>query len=158
MITVRPVTKNDKAWIESVLKKWWGSTSIVTRSRLFNATALPGFLAILKKTRVGLVIYTITGKECKIVTLNSLRSGKGIVTRLVNEVKRVAIEAHCTRLWGITTNDNMHALLFYQKKGFVLMAVHRNALEQARRLKKEIPLIGQNGILLRDEIELEMLL
>ena len=57
-----------------------------------------------------------------------------------------------------TTNDNLNALRFYQKRGFVLVAVHRNAMEQARKLKPEIPLIGNDGIPLRDEIELEMLL
>ncbi|MCG0275770.1 MAG: hypothetical protein L5655_06315 [Thermosediminibacteraceae bacterium] len=45
---------------------------------------------------------------------------------------------------------------FYQKRGFLLVAVHRNALEQARKLKPEIPLIGIDGIPLRDEIELEL--
>ena len=45
---------------------------------------------------------------------------------------------------------------FYQKRGFVLVAVHRNALAESRRLKPEIPLIGIDDIPLRDEIELEM--
>jgi hypothetical protein len=64
----------------------------------------------------------------------------------------------CTRLWLITTNDNLHALRFYQKRGFMLVAVHRNAVEQSRKLKPEIPLYGKDGIPIRDEIELEMLL
>ena len=33
-----------------------------------------------------------------------------------------------------------------------------NALEQSRKLKPEIPLIGNDGIPLRDEIELEIML
>jgi len=158
LITVRPIQKNDKDWIADVLKKWWGSTSIVTRGRLIDARVLPGFLAILKKARVGLVTYTIRGNECEIVTLNSLRSGKGIGARLVEEVKHIARSSRCTRLFVITTNDNMQALQFYQRHGFTLVAVHRNALEHARRLKKEIPLIGRDGIPLRDEIELDLLL
>jgi len=58
----------------------------------------------------------------------------------------------------MTTNDNTAALRFYQKWGFLLVAVHRNAVEQARKLKPEIPLTGIDGIPLRDEIELEVLL
>jgi len=46
----------------------------------------------------------------------------------------------------------------YQQRGFVLAAIHRNALEQSRKLKPEIPLVGSDGISLRDEIELEMML
>jgi hypothetical protein len=64
--------------------------------------------------------------------------------------------ANCKRL--ITTNDNLNALRFYQKRGLALVAVHRNALEESRRIKPEIPLIGSDGIPLRDEIELEIML
>ncbi len=52
----------------------------------------------------------------------------------------------------------MNALRFYQKRGFVLVAIHRDALDISRKLKPEIPLIGNDGIPLRDEIELEMIL
>jgi ribosomal protein S18 acetylase RimI-like enzyme len=55
-------------------------------------------------------------------------------------------------------NDNLHALRFYQKRGFVLVALHRNALEASRKLKPEIPLVGIDGIPIRDEIELELVL
>jgi hypothetical protein len=64
--------------------------------------------------------------------------------------------ANCTRF--ATTNDNLNALRFYQKRGFVLVSVHRNAVIKSRQLKPEIPLTGNDGIPLRDEIELEMLL
>jgi len=155
-ITVRPITKNDKEWIARVITHWWGSTDVVTRGKLLSVTTLPGFLAVLKEKPVGVVTYKITGRECEIVTLNSLRSGKGIGSRLLDEVKKVALSSRCTRLWVITTNDNMRALRFYQRQGFFLVAVHRNALERSRFMKKEIPLIGQDGVPLRDEIELEM--
>jgi len=70
----------------------------------------------------------------------------------------MAMNAECRRLWLITTNDNLRALGFYQKRGMTLVAVYRNAMEAARRLKPQIPMIGQNGIPLKDEIELEMVL
>ncbi len=52
----------------------------------------------------------------------------------------------------------MRALRFYQKRGFVLVAVHRDAVAAARALKPEIPLIGEDGIPIRDELELELAL
>lgn len=64
----------------------------------------------------------------------------------------------CQRVFLITTNDNLNALGFYQKRGFELVAVHRGAVNESRKAKPSIPLIGYDGILLRDEIELEMLL
>ena len=158
LITVRPIIKNDKEWIARVITQWWGSTDVVTRGKLLSVTTLPGFLAVLKEKPVGVVTYKITGRECEIVTLNSLRRAKGIGARLLDEVKKVALSSRCKRLLVITTNDNMRALRFYQRQGFFLVAVHRNALKRSRLLKKEIPLIGQDGIPLRDELELEILL
>lgn len=82
----------------------------------------------------------------------------GIGSALLDAVKDIAVSDQCKRLWLITTNDNTAALRFYQKRGFSLVAVHRDALEQLRRLKPEIPLFGIDGIPLRDEIKLELLL
>ncbi len=107
---------------------------------------------------MGLVTYNITGVSCEIVTINSARPSSGVGTALIEAVKNVALQSGCKRIWLITTNDNMNALRFYQKRGFVLVAVHKNALEVSRRLKPEISLIGNDGIPLRDEIELEMIL
>jgi len=61
-------------------------------------------------------------------------------------------------MWLITTNDNTRALRFYQKRGFHLVAVYPNSLNESRRLKPQIPIIGIDGIPLRDEIELEITL
>ena len=77
---------------------------------------------------------------------------------LVLAARDIAIQSNCTRLWLITTNDNIPALIFYQNRGFNLVAIHKNALEFSRRLKPEIPMIGLDGIPIRDEIELEMML
>ena len=82
----------------------------------------------------------------------------GIGTALIDAVRSVAVANKIRRLWLITTNDNIEALRFYQRRGFSLVTIHRNALEESRKLKAEIPAIGSNGIPLRDELELEMLL
>ena len=58
----------------------------------------------------------------------------------------------------ITTNDNLRALGFYQKRGFILNKVFFDSIQQARKLKPEIPIKNENGILIRDEIELKFLL
>jgi len=102
--------------------------------------------------------YRIEGDQCEITTLNSLVEKEGIGASLIDAVRDVAVAARCKRLWLITTNDNTAALHFYQKRGFVLAALHPNALEKSRKLKPEIPLTGIDGIPLRDEIELELTL
>jgi ribosomal protein S18 acetylase RimI-like enzyme len=111
-----------------------------------------------KEKPVGLITYEIVGDRCEIITLNSLAEGKGVGSALINAVRKIAIKAKCKRLWLITTNDNTAALRFWQKRGFKISAFHRNAVEQSRQLKPEIPLTGNNGIPIRDEIELDMVL
>jgi hypothetical protein len=69
-----------------------------------------------------------------------------------------ARKRNCWRVFLITTNDNLNALGFYQKRGFELVAIHRGAVNESRKVKPSIPLIGDNNIPLRDEIELELVL
>jgi DNA-3-methyladenine glycosylase I len=155
---IRPISEGDREWIARLLAQWWAGTKIVTRGKLHHAEKLPGFIAVQKGKPAGLITYEITGKDCEIVTMNSLVEGKGAGSALIGAIKKIAINAGCKRLWLITTNDNTKALRFYQKRGFKLVAIHREAIEQSRKLKPEIPLTGNDGIPIRDEIELEMAL
>ena len=80
----------------------------------------------------------------------------GAGTALIEAVEQLAARHGCARLWVITTNGNVDAPRFYQRRGFQLAAVHRGAVDDSRsRLKPEIPVTGAYGIPLRDEIELE---
>ena len=155
---IRPVSKDDKAWVISLLAEWWAGPRVVTRGKLHHPEELPGFIAVQKAKPAGLITYNINGRECEVVTMNSLIERIGIGSALIDAVKNTVIKAGCIRLWLITTNDNTHALRFYQKYGFSLVAVHRNAIEKDRLLKPEIPLTGNDGIPIRDEIELEIVL
>jgi hypothetical protein len=51
----------------------------------------------------------------------------------------------------ITTNSNINALRFWQKRGFRLVHIYLGALEESRKLKPIIPLIDDNGIPIREE-------
>ncbi len=102
----------------------------------------------------GLITYTLRGQECEITSLNSVEEGKGIGTALIQAVEDAARAHGCSVLKLTTTNDNLKALGFYQKRGFVLSRLLPDAVTRARALKPEIPLIGYAGIPIRDEIEL----
>jgi ribosomal protein S18 acetylase RimI-like enzyme len=153
---VRPTIEADKDWITSFLEKHWGSTRAVTRNRLFFANENPGYVAIKDDKPIGLITYELLGDECEITTLNSLTEQKGIGTALINAVKDTALQAGCSRLLVITTNDNTHAIRFYQRYGFTIATIYPNSMEEARKIKPEIPLTGNDGIPLRDEIEFEI--
>ncbi len=145
-----------KAWARKLLEDNWASCSVVSRGRIHRADLLPGFVAAINNNPLGLLTYHVSVREFEIVTLNSLREGIGIGTLLVDAARASARQAGCKRLWLITTNDNLAAVRFYQKRGFELVAVHRGAVEESRKLKPEIPKTGRNGIPIRDEIELEI--
>ena len=156
--TIRPIKADDHEWVAQFFFDHWNSDKAISRGVIYFPQDLPGFVALYQSEKVGLVTYNITGVSCEIVTINSIRPSLGVGTALIHAVRDIAIKSGCKRLWFITTNDNMNALRFYQKRGFVLVAVHRNALEQSRKLKPEIPMIGNDGIPLRDELELELIL
>ena len=155
---VRPLTSDDRDWVVGFIEREWGSRKIVTRGIVHDVGTLDGFIAVCGEEPIGLLTFRNDGGECEIITLNSLSSNIGVGSSLIERVKETAEKSGCRRIWLITTNDNMAAMKFYQKRGFSLVAVHRGALEQSRSLKPEIPMIGIDGIPLQDEIELELLL
>jgi GNAT superfamily N-acetyltransferase len=157
-VIIQPITERERAWVRQFAIANWGANIVIGHGVTHELDKQPGFIASKNGERVGLITYHMQGRECEIVSIDSLQEGEGIGTVLIEAIKQVALQAGCTRLWLITTNDNMNALRFYQKRGFMLVAVHRNAIEQTRKLKPEIPLYGNDGIPIRDEIELEMLL
>ena len=128
---------------------------IISKGKVYYPDQLPGFVAFQAGKRAGLATYNIEDSDCELVSIQSLLEGHGAGSALLDAVREAAKIAGCKRFWLITTNDNLRALGFYQKRGMSLVAVYRNAMEAARKLKPQIPMIGQNGIPLRDEIELE---
>ena len=129
---------------------------MISRGHIHHADQLPGFIAIDSDEPVGLITYCLENNECEIVTLDSLKPGKGIGSQLIESVSDIAVAKNIKRIWLITTNDNTNALRFYQKRGFHLAAIYPGAVEKSRKLKEEIPETGYDDIPIRDEIELEI--
>ncbi len=136
-------------------KVHWGSPKMVISSGVYDCSTLDGFAIVKENNIIGLITYVINDYECEIISLDSIEERKGMGTLLVKEVENVAFEKKCKFIKLITTNDNLLALKFYQKRGFFISKVINNAVEKARMLKPEIPLIGNDGIPIRDEIELK---
>ncbi len=154
-IHYRNASQEDKEWIEKLMNKEWASTTIVSRGKIYNTIELPGIVAEVDNKPQGLITYN-PGSAFEIITLNSLIEGKGIGTGLINELKMLAKKEEVHRIIVVTTNDNKKALSFYQKRGFKIVAEYPNAVEESRKLKPEIPLYGEDGTPIKNEIELEM--
>jgi N-acetylglutamate synthase-like GNAT family acetyltransferase len=154
--TVRLLEAKDHEWVAEMVQEW-GADDLVSRGRVIHAADLPGFCAVgANGKRLGYALYEVTEGECQLVILHALERLLGVGTSLLWAVRDAAAAADCRRLWVITTNDNLCALRFYQRRGLELVAVHRGLLEVAERLKASIPLVGEFEIPIRDGIELEM--
>jgi ribosomal protein S18 acetylase RimI-like enzyme len=138
-------------WIER-----WGGEEVILRGNIYRPEQLEGFVLKEENEWVGLITLFIKDKECEVTSLDSLREGQGIGTQLIRKSIEEARARSCNRLFLITTNDNLHALGFYQKRGFEIVTIYRGAVNESRKRKPSIPLIGMDGIPLRDEIELEI--
>ena len=158
MITVRRLTVDDLPRLRAVWKENWGDEFVVAHGVIYHPDTLDGFVTLDGDEWIGEITYAFSGNECEIVSLDSAREGMGVGTMLIQKVVEEAREKNCRRIFLITTNDNLNALGFYQKRGFELVAVHRGAINESRKIKPGISLIGANNIPLRDEIELEMIL
>ena len=109
-----------------------------------------------KGALVGVLTYKVDGPACEVSTLYAAASSQGIGTTLIHVVVDLAREAGCRRLWLVTTNDNVDALRFYQRRGFRLAQLDAGAVDRSREtLKPSIPEIGDHGIPLHDELVLE---
>ena len=157
-LELRRLSQSDLPRLRQFWIEHWGGEEMITRGNVYRPEQLEGFV-VEERDRgawVGLLTFFIKDAECEITSLDSLREGQGIGTKLIDEAIHEARKRNCKRLFLITTNDNLHALGFYQKRGFELVAVYRGAVHETRKRKPGIPLVGMDGIPLRDEIELEI--
>jgi N-acetylglutamate synthase-like GNAT family acetyltransferase len=154
---VREATAADRDWIERFLDDH-GSRRVARNGELVMPLDHPMLVAETDGGQpAGLLTYVIAGDECEILTLHSVKQWQGAGTRLIAGALDLARRCGCRRLWLVTTNDNVDALRFYQRRGFRLVALRSGTVDDARAtLKPEIPRTGDHGIPLRDELELEL--
>jgi GNAT superfamily N-acetyltransferase len=152
---VRPSRPEDG--VEAFLRER-NADRVARLGALEDALAHPRLVALYTDgTLAGVLTYVLAGDACEVLTLHAAHRHRGTGTALIAAIETLAREAGCTRLWLITTNDNVDALRFYQRRGFRLAKLHAGAVDDARaRLKPGIPKLGDHGIPLRDELELEL--
>ncbi|WP_434578498.1 GNAT family N-acetyltransferase [Thermoanaerobacterium thermosaccharolyticum] len=153
---IKPISIDDRQRINDFIKSRWFSTEMVVGGKIVDMTKLEGFIAYEKDEIIGLLTYRIKDSECEIMSLDSLKENQGIGTALLNKIIEEAINKKCTKIKLVTTNDNINAIRFYQKRGFDMVRIHNNAVDVARKLKPSIPLLGDFGIPIKHEIEFEI--
>lgn len=153
---VRAVRDGERAWLRSAFVQRWGDEIVAGRGRVWTPHELPAVVAVDDAgERVGFATYAVEGAVAELVSIDALRTGAGVGRALLDAVAEAAQAAGAERLLVMTTNDNLVALRFYQRAGFRLAELRPGAVDEARAtLKPSIPERGDDGIPLRDEIDL----
>ena len=153
---VRPAVKADHRWRVALLTEHFGSPLVVGHGVVYDAAALPALMCIDSAgDRAGVLSYQIANGQLEIVSIDAKTHRQGTGTALLEAAISVARSEGCSRAWLVTTNDNLDALRFYQRRSWRLVQVNRDAVDFARVLKPLIPKVGAYGIEIHDEIELE---
>jgi GNAT superfamily N-acetyltransferase len=140
---------------DRVVSAWHGGSVVAHGERIYPAD-LPGFAALEDEAIVGHASYRVAGRRCELTSIEAEPRGRGTGTLLLEAVVDAARGRRCTHVWLTTTNDNLDALRFYQRRGFRLVRLETGAIDAARdAIKPELPLTGSYGIPMRDELYLE---
>lgn len=156
-LKIRSATLNDSSWLNDLMEKSWGGLPLVIRGKKYYPILLEGIIAENEKDIAGFLFYEIQDEDCEIIVFEVFDKFKGTGTIILNKLKEVAISKHCKRIYLMTTNDNLDALRFYQKRGFTICEIHLDSVKFSRKIKPTIGMFGDHGIPVRDEIDLELL-
>jgi ribosomal protein S18 acetylase RimI-like enzyme len=148
---IRDRSDDDMPWMRALLRQRWGGTVVIAHAETIDAAQLP---ALVAGEQEGLATYRIQGHEAELVTLDAVAPGQRVGTHLIDALVERLRAQGVHRLWVTTTNDNLSALAFYQKRGFHLRHLRPGAVDETRHVKPSIPRVAANGIPIRDEIEL----
>jgi ribosomal protein S18 acetylase RimI-like enzyme len=150
-VDVRPLREADRDRARAWLREHWHEAMAAHGELLYPADH-EGFVA---GDWDGLITYRIDGGRCEVTLITSLREDRGVGSALLDAVVGAAANAGCRDVWLITTNDNLRARAWYERRGFRAVAVREGAVDRAREtLKREIPTHNpDNGLPIRDEIE-----
>lgn len=123
----------------------WGTRWQARRGELVDVLDADGLVV---GDRAGMATYRVADGGSELLWIVAVERFVGVGTQLLAALPAVRTQV-------TTTNDNLDALRFYQRRGFCLLEVRIGAVDAARvALKPSIPLVGECGIEVHDEIEL----
>jgi len=153
----RPATSEDRGAIDAIHAAVWGGSVVVGHDRIFALKLLPTFVAeATDGSVVGALCYEETTDGLEVVSIGAVPRGRGTGTALLRAAATYARAGGQRRVWLVTTNDNLDALRFYQRRGMRIVHVDAGAVDRARKLKPTIPVVGAYGIALHDELTMEL--
>ncbi|GAB3801835.1 GNAT family N-acetyltransferase [Micromonospora zhanjiangensis] len=154
-VRVRPAEPADRAAVDALHDREWGGPEVVVHGDRYDLRVLPTLVAVATGRVEGALVWHVAGDSLEVVSLVARQPGGGAGLALLRAAATVGRDRRLGRLWLVTTNDNLPALRFYQRRGLRIVEVRPGAVDLARRLKPNIPTVGLDGIPLHDELVLE---
>ncbi len=150
---IQPLSSMHEKQVTKFFTESWGSSEMVISTGTYKLHELEGFVACSSTGKIiGAVTFKRHGRVIEIISLDSVLENQGIGSRLIMMIELIAVEYQYPLIRVITTNDNIRALNFYQRKGYRIKEVIQGAVDRARQAKPEIPLIGEHDIPIHDEL------
>jgi ribosomal protein S18 acetylase RimI-like enzyme len=152
-VLVREATDADRAAARALFQQDFGRTKIVAFDEVMNLDEMPALVAVMTGQPAGALAYRLLGDALHIVALatDPMWQRSGVGGHLLAEAEILARRLQLQRLIVSTTNDNLPALYFYQRRGYRLTDLESNSI--IAHTGQEVA--GFAGIPVRDEVRLE---
>lgn len=152
-VLVREATDADRAAARELFEHDFGRTKIVAFGEVMDIDQMPALVAVLHDGPSGALAYRLLGDALHIVALatDPMWQRSGVGGHLLVEAELLARRLNLKRLVVATTNDNLPALYFYQRREYRLTELVPNSV--IAHTHTELP--GFAGIPVRDEVRLE---
>lgn len=152
----RRIEDRDREMIARFIEKHWHSKMVMSCGKCYYPHELDGFIDRRGDDIAGLLTMVAEDDALQILTLNSVLEGERVGSSLMLMSIDDARQRNIRRIWLTTTNDNVRAFAFYQKLGFRLIKVNTGVVDEARKVKPQIPEMGHDGIPIHDELVFEL--
>ena len=152
-VLVREATDADRPAVRELFSRDFGRTQIVAFGEVMDIDQMPALVAVMTLDPSGALAYRLLGDALHIVALatDPMWQRSGVGGHLVAEAELLARRLQLTRILVATTNDNLPALYFYQRRGYRLSVLVPDSI--ITHTQQQVA--GFAGIPVRDEVRLE---
>ena len=145
---VRVASNEDWHWIEQNAGSV-GGPKVVSRGTLYTLSDHEGFVATAEDSLLGFAVL----RQDELLAIATVHPGQGVGSTLMEHCEKLARSRGNPSIWLVTTNDNLDAMRFYQRRGYFLESLTKDAFEVVKRIKGITgEVLGNFDIPIRDEL------
>lgn len=153
-VLVREAAEAERQAALELFRRDFGRTGVVAFGQVMDLDAIPTIVADMDGEIGGALAYRLVDGGLHVVALatDPMWQRSGVGGHLMAEIELMARRLRIPRVIVSTTNDNLPALYFYQRRGYCVTEwIPHGVTKHA----KSASLAGFSGIPIRDEVRLE---